>query len=204
MAGRSRDYRAGVTRVLVALDESPKSLHAARTAVRLFPDATTEFLVINVANAPVVWTGGIYGDVYDIAPASLFTDPGAVANEAIVHLKEEAAAAGMAHPRIIVESGDIARRITAAAEAHDVDLVVVGSHTKGFLRRLVDPSVADRVVHGAHRPVLVVVTPDTEPTTPAPAGDHEEPNEASADPVAPVAVAPVAGVERPAPSAGDR
>lgn len=149
-----------VTRVLVALDESPKSLNAARTAVRLFPDPATEFLVINVATAPVVWTGGTYGDVYGVAPAILFLGPGDHAKEAATHLREEAAAAGMRDPRILVASGDAAERIAAAAEEHDVDVVVVGSHTKNFLRRLIDPSVADRVVHTAHRPVLVVATTD--------------------------------------------
>jgi nucleotide-binding universal stress UspA family protein len=163
---RAKDYRRRWMRILVALDESPKSLHAAQTAVRLFPDPAVVFLVINVANAPVVWTGGAYGDVYDMVPDSFFRDPGATANEAAVHLRAEATAAGIAHPRLIVESGDVAQRITAAADRHDVDLIVVGAHTKGFLRRLVDPSIADRVVHAAHRPVLVVAALDTDPATP--------------------------------------
>lgn len=144
----------------MALDESPKSLSAARTAVKLFPDPTTEFLVINVAISPVVWTGGLFGDVYGIAPSTLFLDAADLTKQAAAHLRDEAAAAGMRDPRILVASGDVAERIAAAAEEQDVDVIVVGSHTKGFLRRLVDPSVADRVVHTAHRPVLVVATED--------------------------------------------
>ena len=46
--------------------------------------------------------------------------------------------------------------IAAAAEEHDVDVVVVGSHDKSALRRLFDPSVAVGVVRATSRPVLVV------------------------------------------------
>ena len=48
------------------------------------------------------------------------------------------------------------RASRAAAEEHDVDVVVVGSHDRGMLSRLLDPSVAAGVVRGTYRPVLVV------------------------------------------------
>jgi nucleotide-binding universal stress UspA family protein len=57
----------------------------------------------------------------------------------------------------VLESyGDPARVICMTAEEQDVDAVVVGSHDKGLLRRLLEPSVAQAVVQGTHRPVLVV------------------------------------------------
>jgi nucleotide-binding universal stress UspA family protein len=42
-------------------------------------------------------------------------------------------------------------------------VIVVGSHDKTLLRRLIDPSVAASVVRDTHRPVLVVSgqDPDT-------------------------------------------
>ena len=57
------------------------------------------------------------------------------------------------------EFGDPAKAICDAAEECDVDVVVVGSHDKGVLRRLIDPSVAQAVVCGTDRPVLVVSGP---------------------------------------------
>jgi nucleotide-binding universal stress UspA family protein len=107
----------------------------------------------------VVWTGGIYGEVY-AAPATLLADPAEFAKAAAKGIKEEAEAAGLHDAKILLEFGDAADHISRAAETHDVDVVVVGAHTKKFLRRLIDPSVTDRVVHSAHRPVLVVGTTD--------------------------------------------
>lgn len=41
------------------------------------------------------------------------------------------------------------------AEELDADLIVVGTHGRGGLRRLILGSVADKVIRGTHRPVLV-------------------------------------------------
>jgi hypothetical protein len=95
-------------KVLVALDQSPISVRAARESTRLFPGA--EFLVVNVTQQYVPWVqAGDFGTVYPITPVEL----------------------------------------------HDVDVVVVSSHDKVMLRRLLDPSVAQAVVQGTYRPVLV-------------------------------------------------
>lgn len=45
--------------------------------------------------------------------------------------------------------------ILEVAEEEDVDLITVGTHGRGGLRRLVLGSVADKVIRGTHRPVLV-------------------------------------------------
>lgn len=60
---------------------------------------------------------------------------------------------------IRVESGDPGERIVAMAETEKVDLIVVGSHHKGTLRRLLGRSVADDVAHHAPCPVLLVRYP---------------------------------------------
>lgn len=41
------------------------------------------------------------------------------------------------------------------AETEDADLIVLGTHGRGGLRRLILGSVADKVIRGTHRPVLV-------------------------------------------------
>jgi nucleotide-binding universal stress UspA family protein len=71
-------------------------------------------------------------------------------------VEERAHEAGIAHVEAVAELGDPVNRIVTAAEEHDVSLVVVGAHDKGFLRRLVDPSVSHAVLRHTQRPVLVV------------------------------------------------
>lgn len=145
-----------MTKVLVALDESEVSRHAAHVAARLFAGKDVEFLAISVAQVPTAWAdpfGGVYAlpqSFWDNLPAEGLSEQD-IANEA----KES----GLSQVEPLVDVGGPVERIVAAADEHDVDLIVVGAHDKGFLRRLVDPSVSEGVVHRAHRPVLVVHEP---------------------------------------------
>ena len=58
-----------------------------------------------------------------------------------------------------VETGDPGERICAVAEAEKVNLIVVGSHHPGLLRRVLGRSVSDDVAHHAPCPVLLVRHP---------------------------------------------
>jgi nucleotide-binding universal stress UspA family protein len=64
--------------------------------------------------------------------------------------------AGVPHPVALASSGDPVIQICRAAEDHDVDVIVVGTHHKTALRQLFDPSVSTGVVRESLRPVLVV------------------------------------------------
>lgn len=140
-----------MTKVLVAVDDSLVSLRAAHEGARLFGSAT--FLVINVAHRPVPWVAGWdYGSTYPIEMSDLPADGlhddelGALAVEAGLDPAEV----------LTVEAGDPAQAICDAAEEHDVDVIVVGSHDRGILQRLLNPSVSHAVLGGTSRPVLVV------------------------------------------------
>jgi nucleotide-binding universal stress UspA family protein len=61
---------------------------------------------------------------------------------------------------IRVETGDPGERICAVAEAEKVNLIVVGSHHTGLLRRVLGGSVSDDVAHHAPCPVLLVRHPN--------------------------------------------
>jgi nucleotide-binding universal stress UspA family protein len=52
--------------------------------------------------------------------------------------------------------GYAAREITAAARAHDADIIVMGSRGRGDLAGLILGSTAHKVIHLSDRPVLVV------------------------------------------------
>ncbi len=151
-------------KILVALDESAVSLRAARVAVGLFPSPDVEFLVINVARVSPPWgypIGG-FGTVGVIPGYELLAPPDLARSE----LAERAEKAGVEDPELLTDMGDAAGCICAAADEHDVAVVVVGSHDKGLLARLLDPSVAASVVRGTHRPVLVVSGEPPEPRRP--------------------------------------
>lgn len=139
-------------RVLVAMDESASSLRAAREAARLFPDYNTEFLVLNVARVMVPW---LPVAPYGVTGMERGWD-GTVEEPDEQEVAALARAAGIRDPHVLAESGDPVDRICEVAEQYDVDLIVVGGHDKGFLARLLDPSVSAAVVRATYRPVLVV------------------------------------------------
>ncbi|QYG93193.1 universal stress protein [Iamia sp. SCSIO 61187] len=147
-------------KVLVAMDHTRTSLEAARTAVRLLGPSGAEFLVVNVAEVPVPWLASTPGFGV-VAPLTLEVEPASEVDEAAV-LADEAEAAGVPDAEIEVVIGDPGQEICAAAERHDVDLIVVGSHDRSALARLIEPSVSHRVLRGSSCPVLVV--PDRHPT----------------------------------------
>ncbi len=140
-------------KILIALDESPVSARAAREAVRLFSGPDTEFLVINVTRFPLMWAGaGAYGMVTPLAMNPAWPDDGATQD----NLVERAEAAELPDAEALTPTGDPVRLVCLAAEDNEVDVIVVGSHDKSVLRRLLDPSVAAGIVRDTYRPVLVV------------------------------------------------
>ncbi len=54
------------------------------------------------------------------------------------------------------ESGRVADTIVDFTETHQIDLIVMSTHGRTGAARWIIGSVADRVVHGAHVPVLLV------------------------------------------------
>jgi nucleotide-binding universal stress UspA family protein len=63
--------------------------------------------------------------------------------------------AGLDHAQPVGETGDPADAIIAAAREYEADVIVVGSHDRGWFRRLLNPSVSGAVVRDADVPLLV-------------------------------------------------
>ena len=61
-----------------------------------------------------------------------------------------------------VRHGSIARTIRTYAEEHDVDLLVMGTHGRSGIDRLLLGSVTERVLRTAPAPVLTVRAPETD------------------------------------------
>jgi len=145
-------------RVLVALDESELSVHVARVAKELFDAPDTEFLALSVSTVPTLWADP-FGGVHPLKADFDGGDDILTENDLEVRIGDVVQNAGLEPDETLIEVGGPVERIVAAAEDHDVDVIVVGAHDKGFLRRMVDPVVADGVLSHTPRPVLVVHPP---------------------------------------------
>ncbi len=103
---------------------------------------------------PTTWAQGGYG--YGVVLAMPDLDWRELESQANAVLTKQSERAGLDEPEQIIEEGDPATAICDAADAHDVDVIVVGSHDRNLLSRLIQPSVATGVVRGTHIPVLVI------------------------------------------------
>lgn len=94
---------------------------------------------------------------------------GAEVGLAVTNIEENVEAAAQseldaaigAHPGLVVRTAtarafNVAEAINQYAQAHDVDLIVAGTHGRGAVSRFLMGSVAERLVRSATRPVLTV------------------------------------------------
>jgi len=126
-------------KAVVATDGSELAVDAAARGVPLL--VATEVVVLTVVDA-------VPGDDHDPAPGTID------AVRAVLPAGLRASA------RTRVETGDPGPMIVWVAEHESADVIVVGSHGKGTLKRTFIGSVSDHVVRNATCPVLVIRTRD--------------------------------------------
>jgi nucleotide-binding universal stress UspA family protein len=148
--------------ILHPTDFSAASRPAFGLACALARDYGAHLILLHVAPAPVVM-GGEMG-VVPVAPV----DDREALWEQLTALTPTDAAVRVEH-RLRV--GGAAEQIVAVATDEACDLIVIGTHGRTGLRRLLMGSVAEAVLRQASCPVLTVKTPTPEGlTVPATAG----------------------------------
>jgi nucleotide-binding universal stress UspA family protein len=137
--------------VLLPMDGSDQSQHALEHALAEHADARITVLhVIDPARAT-------YGAQAGIPPSSeeWFDAEEARAERLFEDVREQAQEAGV-EVTTTTEVGQPSRVIVEYAEGHDVDHVVIGSHGRKGLSRVLLGSVAELVVRRSPVPVTVV------------------------------------------------
>lgn len=137
-------------RILVAVDPSPQGAAALALAARLAADQGAALTIATVVGRP--------GTYY--APPDVVVDP--MIDEDVAHDADEllARAASVAREAgveaaICRREGNVVDAILACITEHRADLVVVGTHGRSGIARVLQGSVAEGVLRGATIPVLV-------------------------------------------------
>jgi nucleotide-binding universal stress UspA family protein len=155
--------------ILHPTDFSDYSDHAFRLACSLAHDYGARLVVLHVAELPVM----VGGEGVLVLPRAVDLEP----------LREQLAQIEPEDPRVDVERqivvGEAAAEILRVAAEIKCDLIIMGTHGRRGLRRLVMGSVAEKVVRTAPCPVLTVKTPHSlelasEELIAATSGDHAE------------------------------
>lgn len=141
-------------RILHPTDFSAASTAAFRKALQLARGTSAELLLVHVITPimPAVGEGYIPPTTYAELEASVREH----ATKEIDKRLAKARQAGIRRVKAFVLQGVIHDQIVRAARGRRADLIVMGTHGRGGLARLVLGSVAQRVVGSATVPVLTV------------------------------------------------
>ena len=140
--------------VLIATDGSPASIDAARRSGELLKAADRVTLVTVVTEVPGDDAGGFEGSVFSPGEQDRLWEQEMA--EAGAELERTARALTTAQIDKRVEVGDVGGTVCRVAADLKVDLIVVGSHGRGAIERMLLGSVSDQVVRHAPCPVLVI------------------------------------------------
>ncbi len=137
--------------VLHPTDFSESSEHAFRLACALARDYGARLIVLHVRWLPTP----VFGEVVPMPPPA--TGYSSAATEAQLHQIQAPDPA--IHVEHRLEEGDPATEILSVAHETNTDLIVLGTHGRTGLSRLLMGSVAEQVVRRAACPVVSVKTP---------------------------------------------
>jgi nucleotide-binding universal stress UspA family protein len=138
----------GLTRknILLATDGSPSCETAVDRAIELAKDQSASLTALSV-----VYTNDEY---LALAPGIVEKLIGK-AKEKLETIEQKSKEAGVAINSLVKE-GEAYEAITALAKTNNIDLIIMGSHGKKGLQRLLMGSVTERTIGYASCPVLVV------------------------------------------------
>ncbi|MDF3838196.1 universal stress protein [Cupriavidus basilensis] len=142
-------------RILLAVDGSRSAELALSQAIIVAKATGSEVQALYVADDnDVFFLAGSY-DPRQLTDAIL-----AAGREALEAAAKRLAEAGIPHTTKLLEKpvspGQISSTIVEEAERWDADLIVLGTHGRRGIRRLIMGSVSEGVLHRSNKPVLMV------------------------------------------------
>ena len=145
-------------KILVPIDGSNTSSRGLEEAIKLAKDQRARIRLIHVVNELMVATT-YEGTIYTGELIQAVRDGG---QKLLDNTKAKVAAAGIEVEAELLEAtgGHAGHTIVTDAERSQVDLIVLGTHGRRGLSRLLMGSDAEQVVREAKVPVLLVRQPD--------------------------------------------
>ncbi|KQP19993.1 universal stress protein [Pseudorhodoferax sp. Leaf267] len=139
--------------ILVPVDGSQSALNALRQAVTVAKAfGSTLFLVHVIDPYPFLGAGADYA----LGQADYLSAATSNANNALHAATEIVTAAGLQSDSAVVDGHAAEEGILATAKTCGADLIVMGSHGRRGIEKLLLGSVTQRVLQDARVPVLVV------------------------------------------------
>lgn len=150
-------------KVLIALDYNPSSQKVAEAGYALAKVMNAQTVLLHVASdatyysslnySPVMGFGG-FSNSYLIETDTLEE----IEKAAEIFLDKAKGHLGDDKIETIVKNGDFAEMILNAAKESNADIIVLGTHSRRGLDKILMGSVAEKVLHHSSMPLFIIPT----------------------------------------------
>lgn len=150
--------------ILIALDYNSNSNHIARIGHELATTLNAKTTLLHIVSDESYYApmhiDPIMGSVgsFDYAAFADVIDKNGISNAAHYYLEDIKSELKDDTIRLLVKTGDTADEIIASAIAESADLIVLGSHSKKWLEKVLVGSVAENVLNHSKIPMLIIPT----------------------------------------------
>jgi nucleotide-binding universal stress UspA family protein len=146
-------------KILIALDYDPLAEKVAETGYKIAKAFNAQVLLLHVLSEPVFYSSTEYSPIMGFVG---FTSPEQynvadyLKNEAVRFLEESKKHLADESIAISVLEGDFSDTIISAANEFKADLIVLGTHSRKGLDRVLMGNLAEKILHTASIPVLAI------------------------------------------------
>jgi nucleotide-binding universal stress UspA family protein len=152
-----------MTKVLIALDYNPTAQKVAEVGFSLAKSMNAEVVLLHVITDPVFYTSMEYSPIMgfsgylDVSPLQITSIQG-LKDASMEYLNKSKEHLGDKNIQTIVKEGDFARSILETAKEIHADMIVVGSHSRKWLEKIIIGSVTEQVLRDTKIPLFIVPT----------------------------------------------
>jgi len=150
-------------KILIALDYNPTAQKVAEVGFSLLKGENVEITLMHVLTNPIYYSSTVYepimgfGGYVDTDFLSPRINDG-LKKASHSFLEKSKHHLGDVNIKTLITEGDTAESIIETATEMKADLVVIGSHSKQWLEKILMGSVAEKVLHENAFAVLVIPT----------------------------------------------
>ncbi len=150
-------------KILIALDYDPLAEKVAKTGQQIAKAMDAGIILFHVIREPVYYTSGDYSPITGFTGYNAFESAAtarSLKTDAHNFLEEYKTMLGDPSITTAAMEGDFADCIIDAAKKYDADMIVIGTHHRKGIEKLIMGNLSERIINNVRIPLLVV--PDTE------------------------------------------
>ena len=150
-------------KVLIALDYDPTAQKVAEAGFALAKAMTAELILLHVVAAPMYYSSTAYSPIMGFGGYmdTDFAHPDVIADlkkASLDFLDQTKKHLGDSTIQTVANEGSTAEAILEAAKDFNIDIIVLGSHSKKWLEKIVMGSVTEKVLNHTSIPLFIIPT----------------------------------------------